>query len=87
MLLQFEERKAAGESPDQLTWHDTVDTPSGPEFRFMQAIPTGALCLNCHGQALAPAVQDKIDALYPDDTATGYSEGDLRGAFVVIEQL
>ena len=86
VLVGFEERKAAGEDPAGLTWQATVDTPGGREFRYMQAIPTAGLCLNCHGEALAPPVREKIAALYPDDQATGFSEGDIRGAFVVIEQ-
>ena len=86
MLLQFEERKAAGEDPASLAWQATVDTPNGPEFRFMKAIPTGGLCLACHGETLDPAVAEKIAALYPNDKATGYHEGDIRGAFVTIDQ-
>jgi len=45
----------------------------------LQAAP----CLMCHGEALAPAVAEKIQALYPDDQATGFKEGDLRGVFWV----
>jgi hypothetical protein len=86
VLLGFEERKAAGEDPATLAWHATVDTPSGREFRFMKAIPTGGLCLACHGATLAPDIAAKIDALYTRDQARGYAEGDIRGAFVVIEQ-
>ncbi|MEJ2400712.1 MAG: DUF3365 domain-containing protein [Xanthomonadales bacterium] len=86
VLLQFEERKAAGEDPAALTWTDTVATPTGDEYRFMKAIPTGGLCLGCHGQAIAPAVAEKIAELYPQDAATGYREGDIRGAFVVIDK-
>lgn len=44
-----------------------------------------AVCLNCHGprEDLAPEVVELLDDLYPDDQATGYRQGDLRGAFVV----
>ena len=43
------------------------------------------LCLSCHGPAesLAPEVRSAIAARYPGDEATGYTLGDLRGAFVV----
>lgn len=83
VLALFEQRKAAGEDPSGLTWQATVETESGAEFRFMKAIPTGGLCLQCHGQELAPEVAQKLQELYPEDQATGYSPGDLRGAFVV----
>ena len=42
-----------------------------------------APCLMCHGETLAPAIAEKIDVLYPDDQATGFKEGDLRGVFWV----
>jgi hypothetical protein len=86
VLLQFEQRRAAGEDPASLVWQDTVDTPEGGEFRLMKAIPTAGLCLGCHGEAMPEPVAEKIAALYPDDRATGFREGDIRGAFVVIER-
>ncbi len=41
-------------------------------------------CLLCHGErdAIDPALLAKIETTYPGDEATGYKEGDLRGAFV-----
>ena len=53
----------------------------------MKAIPTQPLCLACHGQEIAPPVAEKLAELYPGDKATGFEEGDLRGAFVVVRQL
>lgn len=43
-------------------------------------------CLACHGDPanMAPEVAQKIASLYPADTATGFAEGDLRGAFRVV---
>lgn len=49
----------------------------------MKAIGTEEVCLTCHGAAIAPAVLEKIQALYPDDKATGFGLGDIRGAFSV----
>ena len=87
VLDSFEARKLAGEAPATLAWHEVADTENGQEFRFMKAIPTGAVCLACHGQALAPPVAEKLAELYPEDKATGYSEGDIRGAFVVTKTM
>lgn len=44
-----------------------------------------AQCLMCHGpnEALAPDVKEKLAWLYPQDRATGFSEGELRGWFWV----
>lgn len=83
VLETFEARKLAGETPDSLSWNETAVSENGKEFRFMKAIPTGGICLQCHGQAIAPPVEEKLAELYPEDKATGYSEGDIRGAFVV----
>ena len=87
VLMDFQERVDGGEDAAGLGWQQTVETGDGTEYRFMQAIPTGAVCLACHGTAIAPEVAAKIDSLYPNDQATGFSEGDLRGAFVVTKTL
>jgi hypothetical protein len=87
VLEDFQARLEAGEAADSLTWQDFAETRGGREFRFMKAIPTQPLCLTCHGQAIAPPVTEKLAELYPGDKATGFAEGDLRGAFVVIRQL
>ena len=52
--------------------------------RYMKAIKTGALCLNCHGTVLAPDVRRQLDGAYPDDQARGYYLDDIRGAFLVV---
>ena len=83
VLNDFETRKAAGENPATLVYAKTV----ADEFRFMQAIPTAAVCLACHGSNLSPDVAATLAELYPQDQATGYKEGDLRGAFVVVKNL
>ena len=83
VLQDFEARKAAGESLDKLVYNDVVDG----EHRFMKAIPTQAVCLNCHGVDIKPAVQAKIDEYYPNDRAVGFQEGDIRGAFVAVRAL
>ncbi len=44
-----------------------------------------AHCLMCHGpsEQIAPDVLEKLTELYPQDQATGFSEGELRGWFWV----
>ena len=51
--------------------------------RYMRAIPTGALCLNCHGTVLPPDIAARLDEAYPDDQARGYYLEDVRGAFTI----
>jgi hypothetical protein len=53
---------------------------------YLRPIRVGVdLCLRCHGAAdqLDEGVSAKLAELYPQDSATGFSMGDLRGAFVV----
>lgn len=53
------------------------------KFVYMKAIPTGGLCLTCHGTNIQPEIQQHIKKYYPNDMATGFKEGDLRGAFLL----
>ena len=88
-LKDFDQRTAAGEKPATLEKFGVVDTAGGKEYRYMKALPTQQVCLACHGaaDALAPDVTAKIQALYPDDKATGYSIGQIRGAITLRKPL
>ena len=83
VLKAFEQKQAEGRDIGSLAWSETVNVDGKQEFRFMKAIPTNAVCLNCHGTELSPEVSRVLTGLYPMDRATGYHEGDIRGAFVV----
>ena len=83
VLEDFERQKAAGKDVNGLVWSDTVVAGGGREFRFMKAIPTGDICLMCHGKQIPPEVSQVLAELYPADKATGFAPGDIRGAFVV----
>jgi hypothetical protein len=88
VLKQFEARKAQGEPADQLEFFAVIDDDQGQQtFRYMKAIPTAGLCLNCHGENLAPEVDAELRKLYPYDKARGFREGDLRGAFTIAKPL
>lgn len=87
VLKAFEKRKAKGEDPKTIEHSEMVRIDGNWNFRYMKAIPTGDICLACHGEDLAPAVKAKLEALYPDDRATGYKLGDLRGAFTIVQPM
>jgi mono/diheme cytochrome c family protein len=55
------------------------------ELRYYRPVPVMATCLACHGSGdeISPAVGAALQRAYPDDDATGFAEGDLRGAIVV----
>lgn len=83
-LEDFKARRAKGEQiKDMETWIVTRDAEGRRWFRYLKAIPTAPLCLKCHGKDIAPTVAARLAKLYPDDKATGFMPGDLRGAFTV----
>mgnify|MGYP003413043813 CR=1 FL=1 len=53
--------------------------------RYMRAVATQELCMNCHGPVdkMTPAVIAKLKALYPEDRGTGYTVGQIRGAMTI----
>jgi len=81
VLKQFEQDRKAGKDPKKLEYAEKVMENGQPVFRYMKAIPTGDVCLTCHGTNLAPKVAQKIKQLYPNDQAIGFNKGDIRGAF------
>lgn len=83
VLEDFERRKAQGEDPKTLEYYAVVKRDGGAEFRYMKAIPTAELCLTCHGGEISPEISAKLQELYPGDQATGFSVGDIRGAFTI----
>lgn len=50
---------------------------------YVEPIRVMALCLTCHGQEIDDSVRKQLSYLYPEDRATGFSTGDLRGLFWV----
>ena len=82
-LQQFEDRKQAGEKISALTFSENISRGENQEVRMMKAIPTGKVCLKCHGSNIAEPVQALLNKLYPDDQATGFALGDIRGAFTL----
>ncbi len=61
----------------------------GSSLGVVQALPTQALCVGCHGDpsGIPPAVKQSLAKRYPQDRATGFAEGDVRGVvWVEIEK-
>lgn len=50
---------------------------------YIEPIVLQPLCTACHGTHLAEPVASRLAELYPDDQATGFEPGDLRGIFWV----
>ena len=83
VLEQFAADLASGRVEQPLEAAVEINRGGAIERRYMRAIPTDALCLTCHGAHLAPDVAAAIAKAYPDDQATGFETGQLRGAFSV----
>ncbi len=81
VMQNFDARLAKGEKSADLVSAEVVEENGGKVFRFIKAIPTGEVCLTCHGPNVAPELKQKISQLYPKDRAIGFKLGDLRGAF------
>lgn len=54
---------------------------AGGRVGYVEPIMIQPMCLACHGETIAPELQAKLAELYPEDQATGFGEGDLRGVF------
>lgn len=81
VLHQFEKRKAAGENLKTMEYSETVKEGEQSVYRYMKPIPTAGLCVKCHG--VDDEINKKVTMLYPNDQATGFNVGDIRGAFTL----
>jgi hypothetical protein len=83
VLVQFDQQQAAGQPASTLI-HDAVE---GNTYRYMQAQVVEPLCLNCHGTNIAKPVRAVLNEFYPEDAATGYLVGQVRGAISLATEL
>ena len=59
------------------------------QVHFFKPILLQPICLNCHGDPgseIQPKTLARIRELYPNDKATGYKVGDLRGIWHIVFQ-
>lgn len=83
ILEKFDQQQIKGESPETIVYSEII----GNQFRFMKAQGVEGICLNCHGKILSDDVASALKKHYPDDSATGYSKGQIRGAFSLTKSL
>jgi hypothetical protein len=88
VLMDFEKRLEK-ESPANMEFAEVVTEPQGKYQRYMKAIPVQEVCLKCHGapDTLVQPVKDVLSAEYPNDKATGYTLGQIRGAISIKKPL
>lgn len=72
---------------DSIALKANVQTLDGNRYLFTKPIHIdNDLCLKCHGtenNGLSKTTDDFIKTLYPNDKATGYQIGDLRGIWSI----
>lgn len=84
ILSAFQSQLDSGTAP-----RDTAFVATGPrgqqELRYLRPILVAAPCLACHGdkQSMEPDLRALLADRYPEDQATGYASGELRGAISV----
>lgn len=83
VLKEFNQRQLNGESVIKMAKADIVNN----EFRFMKAQGVEPLCLTCHGRNLSEETKEALAKHYPEDKATGYALGEVRGAFSLTKSL
>ena len=87
ILDKFEKQLKDGNDITALEYSEVVKIGDSEYFRYMKAISTGGVCLNCHGSNIKDPVQEIITELYEDDKAINYKKGDLRGAFTLSRKI
>lgn len=89
VLKDFDRRTAAGEKPTGLEKGEVVMDGDKKMYRYMKALPTQDLCLQCHGtpDRINPATQAKLKELYPNDKGVGYGPAEIRGAITIKKPL
>jgi hypothetical protein len=55
----------------------------GGRHGYVEPIVMQPLCVTCHGEEIAEPLRQRIAELYPEDRATGFRVGELRGLFWV----
>ncbi|WBT37890.1 Tll0287-like domain-containing protein [Hyphomicrobium sp. DMF-1] len=84
VLEEFQSEIAKGADAAKLEHAEIVTKNGASTFRLMKPIVMAEKpCAACHGATIAPDVRSAIKSLYPEDAATGFAPGELRGAFTV----
>ena len=79
----LEQQMLSGVDIKTLEVYETTNEDNEKWFRYMKPILTSEVCLICHGASIASPIRQKLQELYPNDQATEYKIGDLRGVFTV----
>jgi len=85
-LAEFNIRVANGARAGELEVGEVVrDADGRRSFRYLKALPVVEVCQTCHGpaEALSGDLKAALARDYPQDHATGYVAGEVRGGLSV----
>ena len=87
-LELFEAEKAKGADVTKLERSEIAECEWRAYVPLHEGDPHRAEpCLTCHGGNVQEPVKAKLAELYPQDQATGFQAGDIRGAFTLSKPL
>jgi hypothetical protein len=81
-LAEFDRLQQEGKPVSEMEVSEVTEASGKQWMRYMKAIPTQSMCLQCHGNSeeIKPNVKALLKHLYPNDQAIGYELGQVRGA-------
>lgn len=84
LLARLAARAREGDLPDESL--DERRENGRTVYRYAKPLVVGPLCINCHGRPgeISEEVRKVLETRYPEDAATGYAAGDLRGIVSVV---
>lgn len=84
VIAHWREVRAAGGAPADSLWIES-DAAGGARLALMRPIVLSERCVVCHGapERIPDGVKAVLAERYPEDRATGFAPGDLRGAVSV----
>jgi len=89
VLSRWHELMNEGSFGKETEYLEIVETEDKSYVRYMKPIFIQGPCLTCHGgeNMISSEVKNLLKEKYPDDKATGYKPGDLRGAISIKKKL
>jgi len=82
-LAEFDRLQAEKKLPKEI--YEVQKEGGQDTFRYLKPLVALPLCITCHGpqEKIPDPVKNILKEKYPDDKATGYQAGDVRGAISV----
>jgi hypothetical protein len=83
-VLESFDRLPVEARPKAEHW-EVVSEDGRESLRYLKPLVANAMCLTCHGDpaAIPEPVRQALEENYPDDRATGFDVGDVRGAITI----